>query len=208
MSESKTTKSVDKSITYQSDGMIARAYDNEPNGGVAVNFCVEANKDDTDSYWFVLSGRQARKLKMSLDMAIEESENREEGSDEKSKTRYAAVWIENADSYICSHCRKETGYAVSVCPNYGALMLGADGTTKAEKGKIERLLQLLQDTCFDIRASHGDDSVCGLCEYDSPMSEAGSGMDGGDCPGFDSDECFRLKQEIINEYYPDAKIKF
>lgn len=66
-----------------------------------------------------------------------------------------------------------------------------------DKEKIQSLLDVIQDICDDQRQRHGDDSVCGLCEYD-----ADHGLDGyaNECPGFETDECFKLSEKFKRKY--------
>lgn len=66
--------------------------------------------------------------------------------------------------------------------------------------RIGNLLQLLEETCKDIRETHGDDSVCGLCEYDADFSIGENGDYMNECPGFDSDDCFCMKKSIVEKY--------
>lgn len=58
--------------------------------------------------------------------------------------------------------------------------------------KIEALLGVITDICEDIRERTGEDWVCGLCEYDGP-----SWME---CPGFETDECFKLSEAFKRKY--------
>lgn len=60
-----------------------------------------------------------------------------------------------------------------------------------------RLIDELEEIFSDIREKHVDDSVCGLCEYDCDH-----GLDGyaNECPGFERDDCFKLKDEIKREW--------
>ena len=60
-----------------------------------------------------------------------------------------------------------------------------------------RLIDELEEIFSDIREKHVDDSVCGLCEYD-----CNHGLDGyaNECPGFERDDCFKLKDEIKREW--------
>ena len=61
---------------------------------------------------------------------------------------------------------------------------------------INDLLNELEELCKYVREIHGDDTVCGYCEYD-----AGSiGEEPVECPGFESNECFVLKNSIRKEY--------
>lgn len=59
------------------------------------------------------------------------------------------------------------------------------------------MIDELEEIFSEIREKHVDDSVCGLCEYDCDH-----GLDGfaNECPGFDCDDCFKLKDEIRREW--------
>ena len=60
-----------------------------------------------------------------------------------------------------------------------------------------RFCNELEGIFSDIREKNVDDSVCGLCEYDCDH-----GLDGyaNECPGFERDDCFKLKEEYRNEW--------
>lgn len=58
--------------------------------------------------------------------------------------------------------------------------------------KIKCLLTTLNDVCKDTRERSGEDWVCGLCEWDGP-----SWME---CPGFESDECFRMEERYVAKF--------
>lgn len=64
------------------------------------------------------------------------------------------------------------------------------------KKTVTDLLNEFEELCKAIREEHGDDSVCGYCEYDSGMC----GEDWIECPGFESNECFVLKKAFREEY--------
>lgn len=68
---------------------------------------------------------------------------------------------------------------------------------QAVKDKLERLVKELEEIFSDIREKNADDSVCGLCEYDCDH-----GLDGyaNECPGFETNECFKLKESIREEW--------
>ena len=61
-----------------------------------------------------------------------------------------------------------------------------------EKKKVRSLVTIIDETCWDIRDRHEDDSVCGLCEYDGP--------EWAECPGYETSECFMLKKSFIKKY--------
>ncbi|MBR4182477.1 MAG: hypothetical protein IKQ56_01510 [Lachnospiraceae bacterium] len=60
-----------------------------------------------------------------------------------------------------------------------------------------KMIDELEEIFSEIREKHVDDSVCGLCEYDCDH-----GLDGfaNECPGFERDDCFKLKEEIKREW--------
>jgi len=70
-------------------------------------------------------------------------------------------------------------------------------TEKSIKANINDFLNELEAIFSDIREKNVDDSVCGLCEYDCDH-----GLDGyaNECPGFERDDCFKLKEEYRNEW--------
>lgn len=68
---------------------------------------------------------------------------------------------------------------------------------KAVECKLKSLVNEMETIFADIRESKVDDSVCGLCEYDCDH-----GIDGfaNECPGFECDDCFKLKDEYRKEW--------
>ena len=68
---------------------------------------------------------------------------------------------------------------------------------EAVEDKLLRFCNELEGIFSDIREKNVDDSVCGLCEYDCDH-----GLDGyaNECPGFERDDCFKLKEEYRNEW--------
>ncbi len=68
---------------------------------------------------------------------------------------------------------------------------------EAVEDKLLRLCNELEGIFSDIREKNVDDSVCGLCEYDCDH-----GLDGyaNECPGFETDECFKLADQIRHEW--------
>lgn len=63
---------------------------------------------------------------------------------------------------------------------------------RTDKEKISELLTCIKHICEDTRERSGEDWVCGLCEWDGP-----SWME---CPGFDKDDCFRMKESYVEKY--------
>ena len=71
----------------------------------------------------------------------------------------------------------------------------------ALNGIINRFEQILRD----IRESKGDDSVCGMCEYDGAfVGESGDWCN--ECPGFEKDDCFRLSDECRKRWLESAEL--
>ena len=65
-----------------------------------------------------------------------------------------------------------------------------------EQGEtIDKLYSILNDVCKDVREETEGDHVCGLCEYDGAY-KTDSGDWAGECPGFESADCFCMKNEI------------
>lgn len=75
-----------------------------------------------------------------------------------------------------------------------------DWDTISEHDVADKLIRLINEfemILSDIREKEVDDSVCGLCEYD-----ADHGIDGyaNECPGYEKDDCFRLKDEYRKQW--------
>lgn len=58
------------------------------------------------------------------------------------------------------------------------------------------LLKEFENLCKYIREVTGSDLVCGLCEYDAGTV----GEEPMECPGFDSNECFKLKESFKQRF--------
>ena len=58
------------------------------------------------------------------------------------------------------------------------------------------LLKDFEALCKYVREYTGDDIVCGLCEYDAGTV----GEEPMECPGFESNECFVLKESLRKQY--------
>ena len=58
-----------------------------------------------------------------------------------------------------------------------------------------KLYRILDDTCKRVRESTEEDYVCGLCQYDGAY-KTDSGDWANECPGFDSSDCFCMKNKI------------
>lgn len=58
------------------------------------------------------------------------------------------------------------------------------------------LLKDFEALCKYVRECTGDDIVCGLCEYDAGTV----GEEPMECPGFETNECFVLKESLRKQY--------
>lgn len=58
------------------------------------------------------------------------------------------------------------------------------------------LLKDFEELCKYVRECTGDDIVCGFCEYDAGTV----GEEPMECPGFESNECFVLKESLRKQY--------
>lgn len=63
--------------------------------------------------------------------------------------------------------------------------------------KLTRLINEFEMIMSDIREKKVDDCVCGLCEYDA---DHGMGGYANECPGFEKDDCFKLKDEYRKQW--------
>ena len=68
---------------------------------------------------------------------------------------------------------------------------------QAAEEKLKKVVDEMALIFADIREKNVDDSVCGLCEYDCDH-----GIDGyaNECPGFERNDCFKLKEEYQKEW--------
>ena len=74
---------------------------------------------------------------------------------------------------------------------------------EASKDKLAKLINEMEIIFSDIREKNVDDSVCGLCEYDCDH-----GIDGYayECPGYEKDDCFKLKDEYRKEWVDTSEL--
>ena len=65
--------------------------------------------------------------------------------------------------------------------------------------KLKALVNEFEGILSNIREREVDDSVCGLCEYDGAyIGQSGDWCN--ECPGFDKDDCFKLKDKYREEW--------
>ena len=79
-------------------------------------------------------------------------------------------------------------------------MVNGDAVSRqAVRQKLTALVNELEEIFSDIRERNVDDSVCGLCEYDGAyIGQSGDWCN--ECPGFDRDDCFKLKEKYREEW--------
>ena len=71
----------------------------------------------------------------------------------------------------------------------------AEAREKKAERERDKLFQILNDVCRDVRAKSADKYVCGLCEYDvAYIGESGDWVN--ECPGFEKDDCFCMKKSM------------
>ena len=79
-------------------------------------------------------------------------------------------------------------------PSYYADLLREKSSEIPNSSDLNKFIDGLEEIFADIRERHGDDSVCGLCEYDGAyIGQSGDWCN--ECPGFDRDDCFKLSDE-------------
>ena len=67
------------------------------------------------------------------------------------------------------------------------------------KYKLTALVNEIEEIFANIREREVDDSVCGLCEYDGAyIGQSGDWCN--ECPGFEKDNCFKLKDKYRVEW--------
>ena len=65
--------------------------------------------------------------------------------------------------------------------------------------KLTDLVNEVEEIFAHIREREVNDSVCGLCEYDGAyIGQSGDWCN--ECPGFDRDDCFKLKEKYREEW--------
>lgn len=70
---------------------------------------------------------------------------------------------------------------------------------KTVRYKLTALVNEFEEILSHIREREVDDSVCGLCEYDGAyIGQSGDWCN--ECPGFEKDDCFKLKEKYKKEW--------
>jgi len=92
----------------------------------------------------------------------------------------------------------ESDRKVSISCAHEIDLVSRKAAIEAINGMIDRFERLLAD----IRESKGDDSVCGMCEYDGAyMGQSGDWCN--ECQGFDKDDCFKLSDRCRKRWMGD-----
>lgn len=79
-------------------------------------------------------------------------------------------------------------------PSYYADLLSEADVPDKDVGELNKFIDGLEEIFADLRERHGDDSVCGLCEYDGAyIGQSGDWCN--ECPGFEKEDCFKLSDE-------------
>lgn len=80
-------------------------------------------------------------------------------------------------------------------------LISRQAAIDALTGMIDRFERILAD----IRESKGDDTVCGMCEYDGAyIGQSGDWCN--ECPGFDKDDCFKLSDKCRKRWMGDITL--
>ena len=80
-------------------------------------------------------------------------------------------------------------------------MISREQAIDAVNGLIDRFEQILRD----IREANGDDSVCGMCEYDGAyIGQSGDWCN--ECPGFDKEDCFKLSDKCRKRWLKSVEL--
>lgn len=70
---------------------------------------------------------------------------------------------------------------------------------QAVRYKLAALVNEFEEILSHIREREVDDSVCGLCEYDGAyIGQSGDWCN--ECPGFEKDDCFKLREKYRKEW--------
>lgn len=88
----------------------------------------------------------------------------------------------------CPYGNCETGCVKTLTKDALALL-------KAQTETINDLYGRYDGLCKEIREKYESDDVCGLCQYDGAYKgESGDWMN--ECPGFEANDCFCMKNSI------------
>ena len=75
------------------------------------------------------------------------------------------------------------------------MMRDALALLKAQEQVINDMYSRYEGLCKEIREKYESDDVCGLCQYDGAyVGDSGDWMN--ECPGFETSECFCMKNSI------------
>jgi hypothetical protein len=100
----------------------------------------------------------------------------------------------SAYEYKCGDCPYQDDGAKDDCYS-DELYTDAIALLKAQEATINDLYTRYEVLCKKIREKYESDDVCGLCQYDGAyVGESGDWMN--ECPGFETNECFCMKNSI------------
>ena len=100
-------------------------------------------------------------------------------------------------------CREMGWASCHTCPYYCGdvgtctpkLKSDAIALLKAQEQIINDLYTRYDDLCKGIREKYESDDVCGLCQYDGAyVGQSGDWVN--ECPGFETNECFCMNNNI------------
>ena len=95
----------------------------------------------------------------------------------------------------------------SLSEGYFAEAINALKKEKEYKKRITELVELIEISAQQIREKYVDTDSCGLCEYDADFSIGESGCSMNECPGFERDDCFRLKKSFREKYIDWSEVE-
>lgn len=113
--------------------------------------------------------------------------------------------IRNLTAIICKQEGKplihweEVRKMLEAMPDVPDTNVGDTISRQAVKQKLTVIVNELEEIFSHIRERNVNDSVCGLCEYDGAYIGY-SGDWCNECPGFDRDDCFKLKEKYREEW--------
>lgn len=100
---------------------------------------------------------------------------------------------ENCQNMDCPYNNNDPNYGYWCCSN--RLLLDAIRLLGEQGEAIDKLYDILDDVCKKVREITVESYVCGLCQYDGAYrTDSGDWMN--ECPGFENDDCFCMKNKI------------
>lgn len=113
---------------------------------------------------------------------------------------YGKPYYEAVDMAISALQEQELKQEVKNSKKSSLTQNGLDTISRqAVRYKLVALVNKFEEILSHIREREVDDSVCGLCEYDGAYLGQ-SGYWCNECPGFEKDDCFKLKEKYRKEW--------